>query len=469
MYLDDLASLLERQRALLERRSGTALFFALPTYLATLQSHAPLVAHLSDLRAEAYELGRLHVVSMGEADAFLDAARDAVAALGPFERDESLEGGRRTSMSTRDVLTLYGLFHEPALLALDPADRTDLSRTSRLIRGLDEHLSRAQVRDRRPDLSIREIRPRLADAAAKQQTRLERFIAAANGHAGVALLRLEALVHLVTVGIAENSDTHDPEPELQIIYGPESSVHVDVRAALYPNAGGHLDRPRQPVTEFEGRIKETVELLHTELLGRLGTTRSRLALVDRYCARAEVYDRERLKDLTDSASRPEDRLRDDLALYLFDEGLNPLIEVRFGVARTDIVDPSLSPGFLVEAKQYGEGTSPASSIKGALRQSLDTAQRLHGTYEVEDVFIVLFRRGGPHIALPREPLVVSGRRFFFRLADIADAEVTASRQSEDPVRIEVDALEELFAEAVAEREQEASEDEPAEEEANAET
>ena len=57
-----------------------------------------------------------------------------------------------------------------------------------------------------------------------------------------------------------------------------------------------------------------------------------------------------------------------------------------------------------------------------------------------------------------EPLVVSGRRFFFRLADIADAELTASRQSEDPVRLEIDAIEALFAEAVAESESAAEDD-----------
>jgi hypothetical protein len=80
---------------------------------------------------------------------------------------------------------------------------------------------------------------------------------------------------------------------------------------------------------------------------------------------------------------------------LFDAGLNPLTEVPFAGARTDIVDPSLSPpGFLIEAKQYGDGVAPATAVRAALGQALDTAQRLHGTYEVDEVFIVVSRREG---------------------------------------------------------------------------
>ena len=157
----------------------------------------------------------------------------------------------------------------------------------------------------------------------------------------------------------------------------------------------------------DDRVKELrvgLMRLANELHRRIGTTRSRRALIARFKQRAEWHDARRLRDVAndpngDLPGGPEDRLTEELARFLFDQGLNPLTKPLVGGLQPDLLDPSIRPGFYVEAKQYN--SSARQAIIKSLAQVLDTVGRLQSeAYGITEAFCVVFRRNGPRYLLP---------------------------------------------------------------------
>ena len=169
-------------------------------------------------------------------------------------------------------------------------------------------------------------------------------------------------------------------------------------------------------------------------------------MVLRFKARSEWHDRDRLRRLADEASHagrsPEHTLRDELTLYLFDQGLNPLSEAVLGTSsRADVFDASISPSFYVEAKQYTDRAGVENVLRGAFRQALDTLGNLPGSgYSIDEAFIILFRRGGPRALLPRDPFEADGLRWYCLLVNIAEAKDDASQNRETPVEYSAEEL-----------------------------
>lgn len=201
-----------------------------------------------------------------------------------------------------------------------------------------------------------------------------------------------------------------------------------------------------------GLVEEQVEELRAgltrlslELHRRIGMTRSRRALISRFKQRAEWHDATRLRELAASAGGrggPEARLTEELARFLFDQGMNPLTKPLVGGLEPDLLDPSVLPAFYVEAKQYK--TSARATIRKALAQVLDTVGRLQsGSYPVSEAFCVVFRRAGPRYLLP-EFVDADGYRVYFTVVDIAPPAVSGARQKHRPIRItEQELLEQL--------------------------
>jgi len=160
------------------------------------------------------------------------------------------------------------------------------------------------------------------------------------------------------------------------------------------------DTDRKLIAERVADLRSSTEWLHEDLRRRIGTTRSRLALVYRFKLRCEWHDRDRMLKVADDASLgggPEDRLTAEFARYLFDQGLSPLAKPMTGGLQPDLLDPTAR--FYVEAKQYSD--SARGDIVRAVAQVLDTVGRLRGSqYEVEEAFCVVFRRSGPYYDLP---------------------------------------------------------------------
>ena len=189
-------------------------------------------------------------------------------------------------------------------------------------------------------------------------------------------------------------------------------------------------------------LRESIDRLREDLRRRIGTTRSRLALVNRFKQRCEWHDRERMLAVADDprlSGGPEDRLTAEFARYLFDAGLSPLTKPLAAGLQPDLLDPLAS--FYVEAKQYTSSSGRGEIIK-AVAQVLDTVGRLRGgPFAVDEAFCVIFRRNGAYYDLP-EVLQTETYRLYLVLIDLAPTAEAGRRQKDKPVRIPA---EEFFA------------------------
>lgn len=192
-------------------------------------------------------------------------------------------------------------------------------------------------------------------------------------------------------------------------------------------------------------LRDAVERLREDLRRRIGATRSRLALVNRFKLRCEWHDRERMLAVADDdqlPGGPEDRLTGEFARYLFDAGLSPLTKPLAGGLEPDLLDPWAS--FYVEAKQFAS-SSARGDIVNSVKQVLDTVGRLRGgPYAVDEAFCVVFRRAGPYYDLPAV-LQTETYRLHLVLVDLAPTTEAGRRQRDKPVQIPVD---EFFAAAL---------------------
>lgn len=191
-------------------------------------------------------------------------------------------------------------------------------------------------------------------------------------------------------------------------------------------------------------LRDAVERVREELRRRIGTTRSRLALVNRFKLRCEWHDRERMLAVADDdrlSGGPEDRLTAEFARYLFDAGLSPLTKPLAGGLQPGLLDPLAS--FYVEARQYASSTARGDIIN-SVKHVLDTVGRLRGgPYAVDEAFCVVFRRDGPYYDLPAV-LQTETYRLHLVLVDLAPTTEAGRRQRDKPVQIPAD---EFFAAA----------------------
>jgi hypothetical protein len=261
--------------------------------------------------------------------------------------------------------------------------------------------------------------------------------------AGVALLKLEAARDAMQPPL----NLIDPD-ESPLAMGSEmlKLVSSSQYSLLKVADDDRLDNTdRTLVAERVADLRAATERLHEELRRRIGTTRSRLALVYRFKLRCEWHDRDRMVKVAGDPSLgggPEDRLTAEFARYLFDQGLSPLAKPMTGGLQPDLLDPHAR--FYVEAKQY-EG-SARGDIVGAIAQVLDTVGRLRGSQcEVTEAFCIVFRRKGPYYDLPLQ-LRTETYRLHLVLVDLAAASEAGRRQKEKPVVVTADEL--LAAQAV---------------------
>lgn len=254
--------------------------------------------------------------------------------------------------------------------------------------------------------------------------------------AGLALLKLEG----VSDQLNPPPGAHTPGGEDGLAAASDLMRWVSSESyTLFKLAWQH----RLDATELgiiDGRVaelREAVERLREELHRRIGMTRSRLALVNRFKLRCEWYDRERMLAVADDIELPggpEDRLTREFARYLFDAGLSPLTKPLVGDLQPDLLDPLAS--FYVEAKQYARSSARGDIVK-SVAQVLDTVGRLRGgPYAVDEAFCVVFRREGPYYDLP-PVLQTETYRLHLVLVDLAPTTGTGRRQRDKPIQIGV--------------------------------
>lgn len=185
-------------------------------------------------------------------------------------------------------------------------------------------------------------------------------------------------------------------------------------------------------------LRPAMKRLEDELLLRVGTQRSLVALLQRFRVRCEWHDRDRLRQLAaGDKRRAEEILTAELSRWLFDEGLTPLSKPLAGGLEPDLLDPAT---LYVEAKRYRDASGARHHIVQGMWQVHDTIARLHGTpHAVKEAFYVVFREGGPRYLLPSS-IFAEGYTVHTVLVDIAPLELAGSRQRQQPIFIPAEDL-----------------------------
>jgi hypothetical protein len=182
--------------------------------------------------------------------------------------------------------------------------------------------------------------------------------------------------------------------------------------------------PDVVVSQLIRGMRTDMRRVYEDVRLRLGQERSLLAVFERYRQRCQWYEADRLRVLAEASSRPEDALAETLVTYLFDNGLNPLVQPMIGRIRPDALDVSSRFTFYVEAKQYKQG-APRYLLQG-MQQVWDMLGQLQSTgSDVREAFYVIYRRGGPRYEFPRR-LQHGERIVHVLLIDIAPIEERGS-------------------------------------------
>jgi hypothetical protein len=432
---------IDRQVYYLRGRGDDQFLFAVTGALRAWDRDPVLGPMLQELEREADDLGREFQEAErdgGNPGQMLDIIWDHLGSgLTDPQRGQYISQGQRFQALLRDT-------RHPVMVSLDPSGgEEDSGRIGQLIQIVSAF-----------DVSgghqiINRFRVGFENLKRTQSETHERLLRECRTHPGVALLRLRCLA--VAPGdpaeAASRPRSLDQRAALLVsdtAGGPRWDGLLNTLAAGRMRIGDFGAGPR-----LVSDLREAVDIVAHALSERLTTaTESDEAFetVKRYKKRCEEYDRSRVVGLADEArsGSQEHALRDDLALYLYDQGYAPLKETAIAGMRADIYVPGPPSSFVIEAKQYSDGTSLRSTIRAAFRQAVDTAGVLLGfNHDVRDVMVVLFRRGGPNALMPDEPIRADGRRWRVVIINIAPASQNASRNREDPVRFTTEDLQAL--------------------------
>jgi hypothetical protein len=440
-----LSEMLDRQLAFLVEQEDHAVVTSIPGFLQALRREPQLAIHLSDLHDEAEALGQaLHV------EEYDGGNPGKLLQLGFEEIGTKVQPGATLDAYTQKALAFEGLlgdFSHPFVLPFPGTSRETVGRVATLVLWLNQLAelvpSGVLQLQRAGHTGMAERNDRLQESA--------RFRTRTNP--GVALLSLKAVENLLLESkvIAESRED-GASLGVEIV----GSAVGPIRAAASERPSPALAAALQPIAS---EARRATRLLVLDLHRRLYTVRGRLSVVQRFKARCEWHDRERLRTLADAAQTAhksaEHALRDEMTLYLFDQGLNPLAETVLGTSsRADVFDPSAGPCFYIEAKQYSTDAGLDKLLQAAFRQALDTVGNLTGSgYAIDEAFVVLFRRSGPRALLPVEPVIAGGLRWHFVLINIAAAEDDASQNKATPVELSAEALRKMLLQISAEQQQ----------------
>ncbi|WP_147444960.1 hypothetical protein [Corallococcus sp. CA053C] len=217
------------------------------------------------------------------------------------------------------------------------------------------------------------------------------------------------------------------------LYSPTGGS--DISQWMRRQLGGSI--PQDSVEQLVSTLHPVASFVHEDLIRRIGTRRSLIALLHRFKERCEWHDRDRLRKLAEQSKRPEDVLTAELARWLFDQGLSPLTRPLAGGLQPDLLDPSV---LYVEAKRYRDGKKARHHIIQGTHELYDAVTRIKGTkYDITEAFYVVFREGGPRFKLP-EVIRGDGWVTLPIVIDIAPLTESGSRQKNKPIELGEDEL-----------------------------
>lgn len=470
--VDPLVELLDRQvDFLLRQRESAAFLIQVEPFLRVLRTEPRLAAYLEDLLEDV-----VHIVDdMEEVDSELTSEllelRRELVELWPGADDSNLEAPSESdtraaklqaALSYRGTLAY---FDEWASSEPEPFNADGMGGLAKALLGILQNKNTASLQEAEaasafknadPEDVSTEARPptedehntsgrdplnawrrRLGNVQRRYDYAVRLLRLRTRTSAGLALLKLEAVADELNpparVLEDEGEDTVSAASDLMRWASSESY-------SLFKLAWQErLDAADLGIIDKRvADLRDAAERLREELRRRIGTTRSRLALVNRFKLRCEWHDRERMLATADDdrlPGGPEDRLTGEFARYLFDAGLSPLTKPLTGGLQPDLLDPLAS--FYVEAKQYA-GSSARRDIVKSVAQVLDTVGRLRGgPYAVDEAFCVVFRREGPYYDLP-PMLQTETYRLHLVLVDLAPTTEAGRRQRDKPIQLPTD-------------------------------
>lgn len=315
-----------------------------------------------------------------------------------------------------------------ALADCDPKDGT---RARWLIDWLLGCVKWTMEKDETPSPSVPGLVKALQDLDQRQWHSFRRFQAASHSLPSAAVARLRVWRQRVNL---EPAPIHLPPADLDAWWA-DHVMDLTFSEAIHSPSKQVMRDGVDAVEDAARLVQEDCELVWHALRQRLLIGWSRVALVRRYAARCQAFDAERLRDLADT-HQPEAALTRDLARYLFDQGLTPLLEANIGRLRPDLIDQANGTLFYVEAKQYKE-KSPRAMLLAAYRQVWSTWGRLREQHHCPEAFLVVFRRSGPRVELPPR-IPYTGLVLYSVLVDVA--EEAGSSERHEPIRLPVEEI-----------------------------
>jgi hypothetical protein len=471
--VDPLDELLDRQvEFLLGETDSAAFLIQVEAFLGALRSEPRLAAYLDDVLEEVVEIVNAMEAVDAELTSELRELRRELVELRPEADDSNLEppaeaesptAKLQARLSYRGSLAFFdewadsepepfnahgegglakallGILRNKDTAYLHEVQAAAAARASEAEAGREDALtegqSPAEEEQRGPQTEpLDRWRRRLGNVQRRYDYAVRLLRLRTRTSAGLALLKLEAVPDDLNppARILDDADEDTLGAASDLMRWVSSESYTLFKLAWQERLdAADLDIIDKRVAE----LRDAVARLREELRRRIGATRSRLALVNRFKLRCEWHDRERMLAVADDdrlSGGPEDRLTGELARYLFDAGLSPLTEPLAGGLQPDLLDPLAS--FYVEAKQYARSSARGDIVK-SVAQVLDTVGRLRGgPYAVDEAFCVVFRREGPYYDLP-PVLQTQTYRLHLVLVDLAPTTEAGRRQRDKPVQI----------------------------------
>lgn len=432
-----LVDILDRQFAYVLGQERERFLLLLPRLTRFIERDPHLAGLVSDMRLEATE----ELDELAREDA---ALRERLASLWTKHRKAILEvlspdladDDKRRQINSYASLDRYqAVVRERAPLRFDGVlpKREDPGGTTALIRAFSHWAKWVRqtlegTNNKLPG-SLSGLEGELEDLAALRLHHVRRYHVAARTMAGPAFDRL--------CRVAQRMNPGPPVPNADV--GQRLVDWARFKKAEDFAERVHTNRPKDNFVLTDDvdvvchHASEDAALVHDELRTRVLLARSRLALVQKYAARCEAFDGERLRKVAGANTANAERLLTlDFARYLFDQGLTPLIDPTLGGLRPDVLHVGTADLFYAEAKQYA-GASPRSALVKAYRQVWGTWGRLRSQFTVPEAFLVVFRRSGPRVELP--PVIhFRGMRLYSVLADLDTN--AGSRERARPISID---------------------------------
>lgn len=192
--------------------------------------------------------------------------------------------------------------------------------------------------------------------------------------------------------------------------------------------------PDATVTQEMIDIQSDAKLVYERLRESVGETLSLLATIRRFKQRCEWYDANRLRTIAvENSGTGEDLLTEQAAIYLFDQGVDPLLKPMMGRLQPDLIGLGRWPLY-IESKLAKASTS-RSYLKRGLFQMWSTLGRIRTNgLRIREAFYIVFRLDGPLYILP-ETLHGEGITIYPTLIDLGLGETSGARQSDPPRQI----------------------------------